>query len=152
MANKQVGDGAVLNGVTFGTSSNVNFYQNDPLTIYQQSVMATGFGAGNCWYYGRSMDATENNVHRFLCKNVGELASGSKLSLSFQFVISNIGKDMLNGYVSPLVDTMTCQLKANTFTISTSSETLWYEKIVTVNVDGGSQSKYRGYDGFFVTS
>ena len=43
--------------------------------------MATGFGAGNCWYYGRAMDSKLLNIHRFLCKNVGALDDGDKLSL-----------------------------------------------------------------------
>lgn len=45
--------------------------------------MTTGFGTGNCWYYGKDLTATGTNVHRFLCKNVGAVASGTKMSLSY---------------------------------------------------------------------
>lgn len=45
--------------------------------------MTSGFGTGHCWYYGRDMTAMTTNVHRFLCKNVGAVASGAKLALAF---------------------------------------------------------------------
>ena len=41
--------------------------------------MTKGFGTGHCWYYGRDMAELTGNTHRFRCKNVGALASGTKL-------------------------------------------------------------------------
>lgn len=70
--------------------------------------------AGNCWYFGRDVLALSTNVHRFLCKDVGAVATGTSLTLSFQYVVSNMGKDMKDGYLLPLVDTMTCVMSVNT--------------------------------------
>lgn len=39
--------------------------------------------AGNCWYFGRDVALTSTNVHRFLCKNVGAVATGTSLTLAF---------------------------------------------------------------------
>lgn len=88
------------NGITFGTvdggtlGENLNgghFAFNDPLKIYQQSVMTQWTpaqeNAGNCWYFGRDAAAMGTNVHRFLCKDVGALATGTSLTLAFQYVV-----------------------------------------------------------------
>lgn len=57
------------------------------LNVHAASVMSTGFGIGSCWYFGK--DTTENMTHRkvFLCRDLGEVASGSTQKLAFQFSI-----------------------------------------------------------------
>ena len=59
---------------------------------------------------------------------------------------------MTDGYIVPVADSMDCTLKVNTYTDSSSSTTLWYSSTITVNIDGGVNSKYRAYDGFWLTS
>jgi len=58
---------------------------------------------------------------------------------------------MVNGYVSPLVTALTCTLQVNTFTSASSSAVNWFELANALPIDGGTTSKYRGYDGFFTT-
>lgn len=58
---------------------------------------------------------------------------------------------MENGYVKPLVTALTCTLKVNTYTTGSTSTTTWFELANALPLDGGTASKYRGYDGFFVT-
>jgi hypothetical protein len=155
-------DAATWNGVAYGSAANAagQFAWNDPLKIYQQSVM-TKFtpaqeNAGNCWYFGRDAAATSTNVHRFLCKDVGALATGTSLTLAFQYVVTNLGKDMLDGYLAPMVDSMTCVMNVNvqdsTSLAATASAKVWYTSTNTIQVDGGASSKYRKYAGFFVTA
>lgn len=61
--------------------------QKNWLNVHAASVMSTGFGIGSCWYFGK--DTTENMTHRkvFLCRDLGEVASGSTQKLAFQFSI-----------------------------------------------------------------
>jgi hypothetical protein len=35
-------------------AGNAQYWRNDPLHVMQNSVAFSGFGAGNCWYMGRS--------------------------------------------------------------------------------------------------
>lgn len=74
----------------------------------------SGTNSGNCWYFGRDAALLSTNVHRFLCKDVGALTTGTSLTLSFQYVVTNSGKDMVNGFMVPLVDSMTCVMKVLT--------------------------------------
>lgn len=112
--------------------------------------------AGNCWYFGRDATELSTNVHRFLCKDVGALATGTSLSLAFQYVVTNLGKDMADGFLVPLVDSMTCVMNVvvqdSTTLAATASAKVWYTSTNTIQVDGGATSKYRKYDGFFVTN
>lgn len=57
------------------------------LNVHAASVMSTGFGIGSCWYFGK--DTTSSMDHRkvFLCRDLGEVASGSTQKLAFQFSI-----------------------------------------------------------------
>jgi hypothetical protein len=158
----QLGDAATWNGVAYGSAGNANgqFWWNDPLKIYQQSVMTKWTpaqeNAGNCWYFGRDAAQLSTNVHRFLCKDVGALATGTSLTLAFQFVVTNLGKDMADGYLAPLVDSMTCVMNVNvqdsTSLAATASAKVWYTSTNTIQMDGGASSKYRKYAGFFVTA
>jgi hypothetical protein len=45
--------------------------------------MASGFGAGNCWYYGRDPSTLTSNAHNFRCNDIGALAANAEMSLSF---------------------------------------------------------------------
>jgi len=89
----QLADGVTWAGVAYGSAAGAQgqFAFNDPLKIYQQSVMTkwtgntanTDSAVGNCWYFGRDAAALSTNVHRFLCKDVGAIALGTKLALQF---------------------------------------------------------------------
>jgi len=110
---------------------------------------------GNCWYFGKNVAVTTANVHRFLCKDVGAIATGTTLTLAFQYVVTNLGKDMTNGYLDPLVDTMTCTMNVNvqgSTSYASASAKVWYTSTNTIQVDGGDTSNYRKFDGFFVTA
>jgi hypothetical protein len=55
-------------------AGDAQYWRNDPLHVYQNSVAFSGFGAGNCWYMGRGNVATadlEANNHVFRCNNMG---------------------------------------------------------------------------------
>jgi hypothetical protein len=96
------------------------------LTVYQSSVMASGFGSGNCWYNG-APTATPF-AHVFSCTKVGKIAAGSDNAFSFQFSISNAGKvfdfdatGSASGLVVPKVKKMTCTLDVKTWSSAASS-------------------------------
>ena len=59
---------------------------------------------------------------------------------------------MTNGYLVPPTDSMECTLKVNTYTTGTSSTNEWYSSTISVDIDGGANSKYRAYSGFWATS
>lgn len=53
------------------------------------------------------------------------------------------------GFATKLVNRITCTLQVNTYTSATTSTTLWYEKVVTIDVDGGpSNDKFSKYETF----
>jgi len=61
---------------------------------------------------------------------------------------------MTDGYLDPLVDTMTCVLNVNvqdSTSYASASAKVWYTSTNTIQIDGGSTSGYRKYAGFFVT-
>lgn len=53
----------------------------DYIKVYQSSVMADGFGKGNCWYDGAPAKAPY--AHSFKCLNTGKLVKDSKLRVGF---------------------------------------------------------------------
>lgn len=116
----------------------------------QSSMIAKGFGAGNCFYLG--VAAANQGEHRFLCRNVGALAKSASLQLAFQYHISNIGKTLSLGAASDatkntvqlIAKTLTCELKIYTYTSATSSAVLWYQSKFTGNIDGNTQSNANG--------
>ena len=54
----------------------------DLLNIHAASVMSSGFGKGSCWYSGKATVSTviQKNL---LCRDLGEVASGSSNKLAF---------------------------------------------------------------------
>lgn len=58
---------------------------------------------------------------------------------------------MADGLVVNMVDDMTCTMTANTYTDDTSSAVAWFTSDILVPIDGGANSNYRGYQGFFQT-
>lgn len=113
---------------TAGHSNNDagEFYANDPMRIHQSSMIAAGWGAGNCFYLGVLGDTNTINAavagsaghHKFRCRDIGALASGANLQLAFQFSLSNVGKLMpmgaagtaANGIVGLIAKSLSCQL------------------------------------------
>lgn len=59
------------------------YWANDPLHVFQNSVMFKGFGTGNCWYMGRDAAALSDNKHIFRCNDMGEIAANTEMTLSF---------------------------------------------------------------------
>jgi hypothetical protein len=47
---------ATNDDTTYATceAGDAQYWRNDPLHVFQNSVAFSGFGAGNCWYMGRS--------------------------------------------------------------------------------------------------
>merc|ERR1712151_1496315 len=96
-------------------------YSKDPLKIYQSSMMTKGWGKGNCFYLGAA--TAQQNHHRFQCTNMGALAKSAKMSLAFQFAITNEGKKFTTGtadtagkgYVVQYAKALSCNLKINTY-------------------------------------
>lgn len=117
-------------------------YDQDPLRIFQSSMMAKGWGKGNCFYEGVAAAAPANHIFR--CTNLGALASGAALQLGFQFAISNHGKsykwgdkaDAKLNVVVPLAKTLTCTLVISSYTSATTSTTEWYKNAWKATVDG----------------
>lgn len=56
---------------------------------------------------------------------------------------------MADGLVVNMVDDMTCTMTANTYTDDTSSAVAWFTSDILVPIDGGTNSNYRGYQGFW---
>lgn len=129
----------------------------DPLKIYQSSMMTKGWGTGNCFYLGALAAAA--NKHRFVCRNIGKdgLSSGAKLSLAFQFAITNVDKAYTGGaaagtnnYVVQKAKTMACELSINTYKSSTVSDVNWYTSTLTMQVDGDSEASQSGRWSTFI--
>ncbi len=98
----------------------------DYLKVYQSSVMASGFGSGNCWYNG-APTATPY-VHTFSCTDVGKITANKDNAFAFQFSISNAGKAFdfdatgsASGLVVPKLKKMTCTMAVNTWSSASSS-------------------------------
>jgi hypothetical protein len=125
-------------------------YSNDPLRVHQASMIAKGFGTGNCFYLGVALAGP--GEHRFLCRNVGALAKSASLQLAFQYTISSVGKTITLGAINDATKntvqlkalTLACELKIYTFTSATSSAVLWYQSKFTGNIDGNTQSNANG--------
>jgi hypothetical protein len=113
-------------------------------------MIAKGWGTGNCFYLG--VDVAVPGSHRFSCRNMGKLAKSSNLQLAFQYTLSNIGKDMTidvhatatNNIVKLVALTLSCELKINTFSTTTTSTQLWYQSKFTTNIDGNTQGSKMG--------
>jgi len=96
-------------------SGNAQYWRNDPLHVFQNSVMFSGFGVGNCWYMGRDAAVLTTNKHMFRCNNMGAVAANTEMSLAFQFTVRNQGKDMANtGLVTKTVTSLSCVLTLRT--------------------------------------
>lgn len=107
-------------------SGNAQYWRNDPLHVFQNSVMFNGFGAGNCWYMGREAATTATNKHMFRCNNMGAVAANTEMSLAFQFTVRNQGKDMANtGLVVNVVSSLSCVLTLRTRQGS-NTKTEWF--------------------------
>jgi len=110
-----------------GGSNNVQHFTNDPLRVHQSSMIAKGWGTGNCFYLGVAIASP--GEHRFHCRDVGALAKSASLQLAFQFTISNIGKSISLGTASDATKntvqlkakTLACELKIYTYTSAGSS-------------------------------
>jgi len=132
------------------------------MRVHQSSIMAQGWGTGNCFYLGVEADGTDTarGKHRFQCQNVGALAKSANLQLAFQFTISQVGKGLdlsgtaaTSGIVTGVSTSVICELKINTHktaatatTAAVSSE-LWYQAKVTVPVDPSNSLKYQSFLG-----
>jgi hypothetical protein len=122
----------------------------DPLRIHQSSMIAKGWGTGNCFYLGCLLTAP--GQHRFQCRDMGKLAKSANLQLAFQFSISNSGKGYLNGnaneatkqIVTTTAKTLACELKINTWKATKDSTTNWYQATFTTNIDGNTQTSKSG--------
>jgi hypothetical protein len=60
-----------------GGNNAATHYEKDPLVIHQSSMIAKGWGTGNCFYLGAVL-ATPGS-HRFQCTNMGKLAKSANL-------------------------------------------------------------------------
>jgi len=145
-----------------GTSDDTKRLINDPMRVHQSSIMAQGWGTGNCFYLGVEADGTDTarGKHRFQCQNVGALAKSANLQLAFQFTISQVGKGMdlggttaTHGVVTGVATSVICELKisthktAATATTAAVSSELWYQAKVTVPVDPSNSLKYQSFLG-----
>jgi hypothetical protein len=70
-----------------GADTDAKRFTYDPLRIHQSSMIAKGWGTGNCFYLGTVVAAPGD--HRFQCRDLGKLAKSSNLQLAFQYSISN---------------------------------------------------------------
>lgn len=138
---------------TLGTANDLNRLTNDPMRVHQASMMAQGWGTGNCFYLGveGGSDAARGK-HRFQCTNVGALAKSANLQLAFQFTLSNVGKGFVmggtaatDGLITLVSTTVGCELKINTWTSATASSELWYQAKATVNVDPSGTGAYSSF-------
>jgi len=144
-----------------GSNNAATRYSKDPLRVFQSSVMAAGFGTGNCFYMGVKDSANDQGKHRFQCRNTGKLAKSANLQLAFQYTLSSIGKVYVtandasvatNAIVQLIALTLICELKVSTYTSATSSAVLWYQSKLTVNIDGNTQANKNGkWQSFYVT-
>jgi hypothetical protein len=133
-----------------GADTDAKRYSYDPLRIHQSSIIAKGWGKGNCFYLG--VDKGTPGSHRFQCRDMGELAASSNLQLAFQYHLTNAGKTYKQGahdaadtqIVNQIAKTLSCELKINTYTSSTSSAVNWYTATFTTNVDGNAQTSKSG--------
>jgi hypothetical protein len=65
---------------TLGSSSDLERLKNDPMRVHQSSIMAQGWGTGNCFYLGVKAGAdADRGKHRFQCTNIGALAKSANL-------------------------------------------------------------------------
>jgi len=104
------------------------YWRNDPMHVFQNSVMFSGFGAGNCWYMGRLTAENTVNKHTFRCNNIGAIAANTEMTLAFQFVVRNQGKTMIDngdGILANIVSTMSCDLSVKTRQGS-NTKTEWF--------------------------
>ncbi|MDP6769649.1 MAG: hypothetical protein QF704_03010 [Anaerolineales bacterium] len=58
-------------------------FTNNWLNIHAASVMSTGFGTGSCWYFGKDTSAGASHRKVILCRDLGEISSGSTSKLAF---------------------------------------------------------------------
>lgn len=129
-----------------GGSDAATHWEKDPLRIHQSSMIAKGWGTGNCFYLGVNGDFQTPGQHRFQCRDIGALKSGASLQLAFQYSISNEGKAMIlgpenvatNNIVNIVAKTLQCELKINTYSAAKTSGTNWYQATFTTKVDGDS--------------
>ena len=137
-------------------------FTKDPLRIHQASMIAKGWGTGNCFYLGVAGDFQTPGQHRFRCSNMGKLTKGSNLQLAFQYTISNQGKtfpkglksDATKNRVNAVALTLSCELKVNTYSTATTSADAnnWYQSKFSTPVDGNGQSSNFGhFSSFLVT-
>lgn len=80
-----------------GGADAATHFAKDPLRIHQSSIIAKGWGTGNCFYRGVKGDFSSPGSHRFRCSNIGKLTKSSNLQLAFQYTISNVGKTLPKG-------------------------------------------------------
>jgi len=130
-------------------------FAKDPLRIHQSSMIAKGWGKGNCFYLGVAGDYQTPGQHRFRCSNIGALTKGANLQLAFQYTISNAGKvftagdkdTATNNIVTLVAKTLSCELKINTYTDAKTSGNAnnWYTSKFTTKVDGDGQASNFGH-------
>jgi len=115
-----------------GANTDAKKFTYDPLRIHQSSMIAKGWGTGNCFYLGAVV--ANPGYHRFQCRDLGKLAKSSNLQLAFQYSISNTGKAFALGtavtatanIVAQVAKTLACELKVQTYKASKDSTTEWY--------------------------
>ena len=134
-----------------GASGALQEYTYDPLVIHQSSIMAKGWGVGNCFYMGAGGLGT-GGQHLFQCRDIGKLAKSSSLQLAFQFHITNEGKGYAKGVhatatnniVTLVALTLSCELKIGTYSAAKTSAKNWYTSMFTTNIDGNTQTSVFG--------
>lgn len=133
-----------------GASGALQEWQYDPLIIHQASMIAKGWGVGNCFYMGAVTGSAGN--HLFQCRDMGKVAKSANLQLAFQFHIGAIGKSYTkdvhatatNNIVVMTALTLSCELKIGTWSASKTSATNWYTSMFTTNIDGNTQTNANG--------
>merc|ERR1711976_200633 len=138
--------------------TNAKKFSHDPLRIAQSSMIAKGWGVGNCFYLGVAL--ANPGKHRFQCRNMSALAKSASLQLAFQFSISNKGKALAlgepgtagTGFVVNIAKKLTCELIINTWSTKATSANKWYQSKLEAAIDGDGQTSKSGqWSSFLVT-
>jgi hypothetical protein len=140
-----------------GGSDAATHFTNDPLRIHQSSLIAKGWGSGNCFYMGVNGDFQTPGQHKFQCRDIGALAKSANLQLAFQYSISNIGKTCVlgdentaeNNLVKTIAKKLECTLSIGTYSAAKTSGTNWYTAKFETRIDGdGQTSKFGQWSSF----
>jgi hypothetical protein len=141
-----------------GGSDAATHFTNDPLRIHQSSMIAKGWGTGNCFYMGVAGDFQTPGQHKFQCRDIGALAKSANLQLAFQYSISNVGKTCTlgaegtttNNLVKTIAKKLECTLSIGTYSADKLSATNWYTAKFETKIDGDGQTSNFGAWSSFI--